>query len=124
MGRDAFSRCTWLGTVLICRVRPGRALHVTGCGPVAEQIRAAISAGRIPGWSVHPIRDGATPIEGLYEPLRAVCGSKRLFTPLERCGFATVEEIEATPDESLAQITNIGWRSIPLIRRAIAQVLS
>jgi len=113
-----------LGTVLICRVRPGRVLHVIGFGPVAERLRAAISAGRVPGWTLHPRRDGATPVERLCEPLRAVCGSSRLYTPLERWAFATVEEVEATPNESLAEITNIGWRSIPLIRQAIAQVLS
>lgn len=113
-----------LGRVLICRVWPGRALHVCGYGPVADQVRETISAGGISGWTLHPTREGATPLEQLFEPLRAVCGNKRLYTPLERSGFATVEEVESAPDESLAQITNIGRTSIPLIRQAVADVLS
>ena len=55
--------------------------------------------------------------------LRQACGNRRLYPPLERLGFVTVEEVEATPDEALLRINGIGQGFIRPIRQAVANVL-
>lgn len=112
-----------LGHLSVIRVRPGRTLHVVGYGPVHDRLRAAIAGGRLAGWSLQPLRAGDTPLVTLFEPLLRVCGTRRLYTPLERSGFANVEQVEATPDQGLAAITNIGRPSVPAIRQAVAEAL-
>ena len=111
-----------MGSVKVWPVRPGRRLHLVGTGPVADRLRDWIARGRVPGWSLQPVRPSSTPLEALFEPLRQACGNRRLYPPLERLGFITVEEVEASPNEALLRITGVGQGSIHPIRRAVAAV--
>ena len=111
-----------MGSVEVWPVRPGRRLHLVGAGPVADRLRDWIARGRAPGWTRQDMRPSSTPLEALFETLRQACGNRRLYPPLERLGFMTVEEVEATPEEALLRITGIGQGSIRPIRRAVAAV--
>jgi hypothetical protein len=112
-----------MGSVEVWPVRPERRLHLVGAGPVADRLRDWIARGRVPGWTLQSVRPSSTPLEALFEPLRQACGNRRLYPPLERLGFVTVEEVEATPDEALLRINGIGQGFIRPIRQAVANVL-
>ena len=44
------------------RVRPARVLHVVGDSPLAGEFRRLITAGAVPGWDLHPVPVGRTPL--------------------------------------------------------------
>ncbi len=111
-----------LGQTLVFRLWPVRALHVVGDSPLAAEFRQLITAGAAPGWELHPVPAGRTPLYVLAGPLHRLSGSYRFYNLLERNGFAHVEEVAATPEECLFQLRNSGPRFIAAIRQATAEL--
>ena len=111
-----------LGRALVFRLWPARALHVVGDSPLAAEFRRLITAGAAPGWDLHPVPAGRTPLHVLAGPLHRLSGSYRFYNLLERNGFAHVEEVAATPEECLFQLPNSGPRFIAAVRQGIAQL--
>ena len=111
-----------LGSVLVFRPWPARSLHVAGESPLAGEFRRLVTAGAVPGWQLHPVAPGRTPLEALAGPLLRRTGSRRFYNILERQGFACVEEVAATPDECLLQLRNSGPRLIAAVRAVISEL--
>jgi hypothetical protein len=57
-----------LGSVLVFRPWPARSLHVVGDSLLAGEFRRLISAGAVPGWTLHPVPAGRTPLQALAAP--------------------------------------------------------
>lgn len=110
-----------LGRVLVFRPRPGRSLHVVGRSPLAEEYRRLLTTGVVPGWTLHPVPPGDTPLDVLVAPLLRRCGHMRFYNLLEREGFASVEEVAATPDECLLELRNSGPKLITIVRAVISE---
>lgn len=110
-----------LGRVLVFRPRPGRSLHVVGRSPLAEEFRRLLTTGVVPGWTLHPVPPGRTPLDVLVAPLLRRCGHMRFYNLLEREGFASVEEVAATPDECLLELRNSGPKLITTVRAVISE---
>jgi Sigma-70, region 4 len=109
-----------LGRVLVFRLWPARVLHVVGDSPLAAEFRRLLTAGAAPGWDLHPVPAGHTPLHVLAGPLHQLSGSDRFYNVLERNGFATVEEVAATPETGWSELRNCGTRFIDVLRQAIA----
>jgi Sigma-70, region 4 len=109
-----------MGRALVFRVRPARVLHVVGDSPLAGEFRRLITAGAVPGWDLHPVPAGRTPLHVLAGPLHRLSGSDRLYNLLERNGFAFVEEVAAMPEECWFELRNCGTRFIAAVRQVIA----
>jgi hypothetical protein len=103
----------------VFRVRPGRSMHVVGASPLAAELRRLLTAGAEPGWELHPVPDGRTPLQVLAGPLRRLSGNGRFFNLLDRSGFAYVEEVAATPDECLTGLSNSGPGLVAAVRQVI-----
>lgn len=108
------------GTAQVFRVRPGQSMHVVGASPLADELRRLLAAGAEPGWELHPVPGGRTPLHALAAPLRRLSGNGRFYNLLDRSGFACVEEIAATPDECLLDLRNGGPRFVAAVRQAIS----
>lgn len=106
--------CAW-----ICRAGPGRVLHVVGASPMALRLPELLATGAAPGWELHPVRDGRTPLHVLAEPLLALSGATRHYNLLRRNDFATVEELAATPDHCLLRIRQIGPNTVAAVRQVL-----
>ena len=63
---------------------------------------------------------GHTPLHGLAGPLHHLSGSDRFYNLLERNGFASVEEVAATPEGCWFELHNCGTRFIAAVRQVIA----
>lgn len=109
-----------LGSALVFRVRAGRALHVAGGSPLAAELRSLLTAGAEPGWVLHPVPAGRTPLHLLAEPLGRQQGGARFFNLLDRAGFAFAEEVAATPDECLLDLRGGGPKFLAAVREAAA----
>jgi hypothetical protein len=106
------------GAAQVCRVWPGRILHVVGGSPMASRLRELL-ADSAAGWEPHQVRAGRTPLSVLAGPLFAVSGSVRYYNTLARSDFCTVEELAATPEDCLRQITQVGAKMAAAIRQVL-----
>jgi hypothetical protein len=111
-----------MGSVLVFRPWPARALHVVGQSPLAGEFRRLITSGAVPGWQLHPVPPGGTPLEALAGPLLRRTGHRRFYNILDRHGFAYVEEVAATPDACLLELRNSGPRLIAAVRKVISEL--
>jgi hypothetical protein len=111
-----------MGRVLVFRPWPARLLHVVGNSPLAGEFRRLITAGAAPGWELHPVPPGRTPLDVLALPLLRRTGSKRFYNILDRHGFAFAEEVAATPDECLLELRNSGPRLTAAVRAVINEL--
>jgi len=114
--------CQPLGYALVFRPWPARSLHVVGQSLLAGEFRRLISSGGVPGWDLHPVPPGRTPLDVLAEPLLRLTGSRRFHNILERNGFAYVEEVAATPDECLLELQNSGPRLVAAVRAVVSEL--
>jgi hypothetical protein len=110
------------GKAQVFRVRPGQAMHVVGTSPLAAELRRLLTAGAQPGWELHPVPGGRTPLRMLDEPLRCLSGNGRFLNLLDRSGFSYVEEVAATPDECLTALANGGPRLVAAVRQVIGEL--
>ncbi len=101
---------------------PARSLHVVGESPLAEEFRRLVATGAVPGWRLHPVPPGRTPLDALASPLLRRTGSMHFYNILERNRFAYVEEVAATPDEGLLELRNSGPRLITAVRAVISEL--
>ncbi len=111
-----------LGRALVFRLWPARLLHVVGDSPLAVEFRRLIAAGAVPGWDLHPVPAGRTPLHVLAGPLHRLSGSYRFYSLLERNGFAYVEEVAAMPEACWFELRNCGPRFIAAVRQVIAEL--
>ena len=111
-----------LGSVLVFRPWSALSLHVVGESSLAGEFRRLVTAGAVPGWDLHPVPPGRTPLEALAGPLLHRTGSRRFYNILERHGFAHVEEVAVTPDECLLELRNSGPRLIAAVRAVISEL--
>jgi hypothetical protein len=107
------------GKAQVFRVRPGQSMHVVGASPLTAELRRLLTAGAEPGWELHPVPGGRTPLQVLAGPLRHLSGNGRFFNLLDRSGFAYVEEVAATPDECLTDLSNGGPGLVAAVRQVI-----
>ena len=91
-----------------------------GDSPLAAEFRRLLAAGAVPGWELHPVPGGRTPLNVLAGPLHRLSGSVRFYNLLEREGFAWVEEVAATPDGCLLELRNSGMKLITAVRQVLA----
>jgi hypothetical protein len=111
-----------LGRAPVFRVWPARMLHVVGDSPLAAEFRCLLTAGAVPGWDMHPVPAGHTPLHVLAGPLHQLSGSDRFYNLLERNGFACVEEVAATPETCWLDLRNCGTRFIAAVRQVIGEL--
>jgi hypothetical protein len=97
-------------------------MHVVGASPLAAELRRLLTSGAEPGWELHPVPVGRTPLEVLAGPLRRRSGNGRFFNLLDRSGFAYVEEVIATPDECLRDLGNGGPGLVAAVRQVIGEL--
>jgi hypothetical protein len=97
-------------------------LHVAGASALAAELRSLIAAGAEPGWELHPVPEGRTPLTALAAPLLRLSGSNRFFNLLDRSGFACVEEVAAVPDECLLDLRNGGPRFVAAVRQVLSEL--
>jgi hypothetical protein len=110
------------GKVPVFRVRPGQSMHVVGVSPLAAELRNLLMAGAEPGWELHPVPGGRTPLHTLAAPLRHLSGNGRFYNLLDRSGFVYVEEVAATPDECLMDLRNGGPGFVAAVRQVISEL--
>jgi sigma-70-like protein len=110
------------GTAVVFRAWPARSLHVAGASALAAELRRLIAAGAEPGWELHPVPEGRTPLRALAVPLLRLSGSNRFFSLLDRSGFACVEEVAAVPDECLLDLRNGGPRFVAAVRQVLSEL--
>jgi hypothetical protein len=89
------------GQATVFRVRPGHVLHIVGGSALADRLRELLAAGAGGHWSLHAIPRGHKPLAVLAEPLQAYSGHRRYCNLLDKAGFATAQEVDATPDTAL-----------------------
>lgn len=112
------------GTAQVFRARAGKSMHVVGASPLAVELRRMLADGVEPGWELHPVPGGRTPLHALAAPLRRLSGNGRFYNLLDRSGFAYVEEVAATPQECLTDLRNGGPRFVAAVRQAISEFAS
>jgi len=110
-----------MGRALVFRPWPARSLHVVGDSPLAAEFRRLLTAGAVPGWELHPVPGGRTPLHVLAGPLHRLSGSIRFYNLLEREGFTWAEEVAATPDGCLLELRNSGMKFIAAVRQVLAE---
>lgn len=111
-----------LGRALMFRLWPARVLHVVGDSLLAGEFRRLITAGAAPGWDLHPMPAGHTPLHVLAGPLHQLSGSDRFYNLLERNGFACVEEVAAMPETCWFDLRNCGTRFVTAVRQIIGEL--
>ena len=109
------------GEAQVCVVHL-RYLHVVGMSPMAWRLRELVAAGAAPGWALHPVPPGRTPLYRLAEPLLAVSGAVRFYNLLLRGGFATAEEVAATPDADLLLLRQVGPTMVAAVRQVLRKL--
>jgi hypothetical protein len=97
-------------------------MHVVGASPLAAELRRLLTAGAEPGWELHPVPGGRSPLPVLAGPLRCLSGNGRFFNLLDRSGFAYVEEVTATPDECLTDLGNGGPGLVAAVRQVVGEL--
>ena len=118
---QAGSRGGQHGEAQVCVVHR-RYLHVVGMSPMAWRLRELVAAGAAPGWALHPVPPGRTPLDRLAEPLLAVSGAARFYNLLLRGGFATAEEVAATPDADLLLLRQVGPAMVAAVRQVLGDL--
>ena len=118
---QAGSKYEALGGALVFRPA-ARSLHVVGDSPLAAEFRRLVTARAVPGWDLHPVPAGRTPLHVLAGPLHRLSGSNRFYNLLEREGFAYVEEVAVTPEGCLLEMRKSGPRFITAVQRVIADL--
>ncbi|HEY3480473.1 MAG TPA: hypothetical protein VGL02_16375, partial [Streptomyces sp.] len=84
------------GSARVCRVVPGRVLHVIGASEMAEQLRHLYGSGAVTGWTLQPMPETRTPLHTVQQAIRAASGDTgRGYTQLTRHGFVATEEVQA-----------------------------
>ena len=103
-----------MGRALVFRPWPEQSLHVVGDSPLADEFRRLLTAGAVPGWDLHPVPGGRTPLHVLAGPLHRLSGSIRFYNLLEREGFAWAEEVAATREDGspVLELRNSGAKFI------------
>ena len=104
------------GRANVCRVRPGRVLHVIGASTMAERLRELLAGQAVPGWELQPLPPSRNPLHLLAEPLLTLPTGRQFYNLLDREGFATVEEVAATPDDCLRLFRQCGPKTVAAIR--------
>jgi hypothetical protein len=66
------------------------------------------------------VPDGHTPLRVLAGPLHRLSGSYRFCNLLEQHGYASAEEVAATPEACWLELRNCGTRFIAAVRQALA----
>jgi hypothetical protein len=94
-----------------------RTVHIVGDTQVAAEARQALTAGEVPGWTLHPVRSSTTPLHVLRPLL-----TTRYYGILSRNGFSTAKEVEATPDVGLLALNGAGIKFIDAVHTAIADL--
>lgn len=117
----AGSKSDLMRRALVFRLWPAQSLHIVGDSPLADEFRRLLAAGAIPGWELHPVSGGHTPLHVLAGPLHRLSGSVRFYNLLEREGFAWAEEVAATPDGCLLELRNTGMKFIAAVRQVLAE---
>jgi hypothetical protein len=111
------------GVARVCRAWPTRALHVIGTSEMAAQLRAIYGADKVTGWTLHPMPDTRTPLHTVRQKLIELGGGTgRVYTVLDRVGFALVEEVSACPDAELLDIRTIGTRMLAIVRAVMPYI--
>jgi hypothetical protein len=110
------------GIALVCWAKPGRNIHVVGASPMAARLRDLLRAGAAPGWGLHQVPAGQTPLEVLADPLLAASGAVRYYNLLLRSGFTTVEEVAATPPRCLRCLYQSGPKMVAAIQDVLAEM--
>ncbi|MFB8003784.1 AAA family ATPase [Nocardia sp. NPDC056000] len=96
------------GRVTFFRI-PGRMiLHVVGDDRAADECRHLLSDRGLRGWRLHPVPDGETPLVSVCEDIHRITGGDRVYNVLADAGFATIEELAATPIQALRELPNRG----------------
>jgi Sigma-70, region 4 len=111
-----------LGRALVFRSWPARVLHVVGDSLLAAEFRRLLTSGAAPGWDLHPVPAGHTPLHVLAGPLHQLSGSDRFCNLLERNGFTWVEEVAAMPQMCWSDLRNCGTRFIDAVRQVIGEL--
>src|SRR5690242_5101966 len=82
LSASAGSKSDPLGRALVFRPWPARSLHIVGDSPLADEFRRLLAAGAVPGWDLHPVPGGRTPLRVLAGPLHRLSGSVRFYNLL------------------------------------------
>ncbi len=115
------SRGGQYGEAQVCFIQR-RYVHVVGASAMAQRLRELLAAGAAPGWALHPVPPGQTPLDLLAGPLLAASGAVRFYNLLLRSGFATAEEVAATPDEYLLDLRQSGPKMVAAVRQVLREV--
>ncbi|SFW11916.1 hypothetical protein [Amycolatopsis australiensis] len=108
------------GTARVCRVVPGRVLHVVGASAMAEQLRHLYGCGAVTGWTLQPMPETRTLLHTVQQAIReASGGTGRGYTQLSRGGFVHTEEVQACPDTAMLGVNNIGPGTLEIIRAVL-----
>ncbi|WP_432855475.1 hypothetical protein ACQPXB_22445 [Amycolatopsis sp. CA-161197] len=108
-----------LNLARVCRVPPGRILHVVGDTDLAKQLRNLYRSGAVAGWELRPAEPTRTLLEEVRERLAADGTGPNLWCEkLLRLGFAHAEEVTACPDEALLDLVGLGPRALADLRAA------
>jgi hypothetical protein len=108
------------GTARVCRVVPGRVLHVIGASAMAEQLRHLYRSGAVTGWTLQPMPETRTLLHTVQQAIREASGDTgRGYTQLTRGGFVHTEEVQACPDTAMLGVTNIGPGTLDIIRAVL-----
>jgi hypothetical protein len=83
---------------------------------MAERLRELLDGQAVPGWELRPIPPGLTPLHALVGPLLTMPTGRQFYNLLDREGFATVEEVVATPDDCLRLFRQCGPKMVAAIR--------
>jgi hypothetical protein len=103
----------WDGVSLF-RIPGTRTVHLVGPGPLADDMRQALRGGGIPGWHLLELPAQETPLETLEGSLPV-----ETLNALRRHPFSTLEELAATPDVGLLDVSRIGEMRVAEIRRVV-----
>lgn len=104
---------TGYGATLLIRTGD-RTVLVLGDSDVADRVRTIVAAGAVHSWTLHPLPATSTPLR----VLQAALGT-RYYGLLSSSDYATVEEVNATPDTALLDLRGAGPKFITAVRTAI-----
>lgn len=102
----------------VFRIPKRRCLLIIGDAPVAVEMRDLLGSGTFPCWTAWEVPETRTPLSRLIDCLPA--SDRRFANILDRIGYSTVEEVEATPMECLAQVRHVGSTFLEAIETCLA----
>lgn len=113
------------GTAWVCRVRPGRVLHVIGASEMAQRLREIYARSEVVGWSLQPMPDTRTLLSEVRGRITEAVGlGGRGYNQIDRFGFVYAEEVQACPDDALLDIHNLGASVLSRIRNVLPYTAS